>query len=150
MIIGFNLTKVLVEKDPSDAPKKLERVSTKTDITSISEQKMDIKEKIALKFNFIFGVDYEKDIAKLKMEGSVLFLADPKQAKNILESWKKKEIPKDVRLNIINSILAKCNVKAIGLEEDLGLPTHFPMPRFQLQDEKKNDHPEKARTGYAG
>lgn len=45
MIIGFNLTKILVEKDSSDEIKKIERVSTKTDISNISEQKIEIKEK---------------------------------------------------------------------------------------------------------
>jgi hypothetical protein len=149
MIIGFNLTRILVEKDSTDEPKKIERVSTKTDISNISEQKIEIKEKTALKFSFTFNVDYEKNIAKIKMEGSVLYLADPKQAKEILESWKKKELPKEIRINIINAILSKCNVKAIGLEEDLGLPTHFPLPRFQIQDEKSKEK-EKSKTGYAG
>jgi hypothetical protein len=147
MIIGFNLTRILVEKDASDKPQKIEKVSTKTDISNISEQKIEIKEKVALKFSFNFNVDYEKNVAKIKMEGSILYLADPKQAKEILESWKKKEIPKEIRINILNSILSRCNIKALGLEEDMGLPTHFPLPRFQPQEEKKV---EKSKTGYAG
>ncbi|MCX6741761.1 MAG: hypothetical protein NTX24_01125 [Candidatus Pacearchaeota archaeon] len=147
MIIGFNLIKILVEKDSTDEPKKIERVSTKTDISNISEQKIEIKEKTALKFSFSFNVDYEKNIAKIKMEGSLLYLADPKQAKEILESWKKKEITKEIRMEIINAVLSRCNIKALGLEEYMGLPAHFPLPKFQIQEEKKN---EKSKTGYAG
>ena len=150
MIIGFNLTKVLVEKDFSDEHQKIEKISTKTDINGISEQKIEIKEKTALKFTFNFNVDYEKNIAKIRMEGSVLYLADLKQAKEILESWKKKEIPKEIRINILNAILSKCNIKAIGLEEDMNLPPHFPLPRFQIQEEKKDSKDIKGKTGYAG
>lgn len=147
MIIGFNLNKISVEKVPPKGPTPIEKVNTKTDISGISEEKINIKDKTSLQFDFGFTVNYEKDIAKIRFEGNVLYLTDPKEAKEALDAWKKKEIPKELRVKILNAILSKCNIKALALEEDMNLPPHFPLPRFQIPEEKKD---EKGKTDYAG
>ena len=48
-----------------------------------------------------------------------------------------KKIPEGIRIGLFNFIMSKCNVKALQLEDELGLPFHVPMPR--LRPEKKKD-----------
>jgi hypothetical protein len=50
--------------------------------------------------------------------------------------WKKKEMPNAMRLPIFNFILRKCTAKALTLQDELGLPTHIPLPRFDLEEKK--------------
>ncbi|UZE93743.1 MAG: hypothetical protein IB618_03170 [Candidatus Pacearchaeota archaeon] len=146
-IIGFNIKKILVER------KKLVRgevkVNTKMNITDVKKQPVKItKGKDVLSFDFDFAIFYKGvadhigGVADIIFEGNVLYLTDPKDTTQILDAWKKKEIPADVRIRILNTILAKCNIKALVLEEDLGLPPHIPLPRFQEKG-KKEEKPKK-------
>jgi hypothetical protein len=157
MIIGFKLKKVLVEKLKNTNEKlKITKVNTKTDITNIEEQKIEIKDKDALVFEFSFEIQYEPDIAKILIDGQVIYLVENNRAAKILESWKKKEIQKELRIEILNFVLNKCGIKALALEEDLNLPAHFPLPRFQLKESQetkgnsKNNKEKNNKTDYAG
>jgi len=135
-VVGFNLKKILVER------KTLVRgdvkVSTKTKITGVKEEKNKIVSgKDALSFDFELSINYfgagdhKGDLANLLFEGSVLSLVDPKETKKILEGWKKQEIPIGLKLNILNTILSKCTVRALDLEDELGLPPHIQLPKFK-------------------
>ena len=64
-----------------------------------------------------------------------MLLEDPKKVKEIVKEWKKKKMDPQIKEQVFNLILRRCNVKAFSLEEDLNLPTHFPMP--QVQKEQK-------------
>ena len=155
MIVGFKLKKVLAEKlfsskEEKAKPIKITNVSTKTDIIDVSEQKIEIKDQDAINLDFSFEVNYEPKIAKIIIEGQILSVLEKNKAKEILDSWKKKELPKEVRLEAVNFILAKCSIKALDLEESMNLPPHFPLPRFQLKEPKGQDNKEKGNTNYAG
>jgi len=138
MIVGFNLKKILVErKAPLRAAIK---INTKTNITDIKKEDVEfVKEKTVLKFDFEFVVEYLSDselVANINFEGELLYLVEPKEAKKILENWKKKEIEAELRVRIFNAILGKCNVKALILEEELGLPPHLPLPKFSVKEKE--------------
>ncbi|MGB9707893.1 MAG: hypothetical protein ACPLXC_01005 [Candidatus Pacearchaeota archaeon] len=135
VVIGFNLKKILVER------KTLVRgeVKVNTKMNIIDVKKEDIKltaGKDVINFDFEFAVNYTGianhtgPVADILFEGNVLYLVDPKDTKKILDDWKRKEIEEEVKLKVLNTILAKCNLKALVLEEELGLPAHLPMPRF--------------------
>jgi len=141
-VIGFNLKKILVER------KSLVRgdvkVSTKTKITDVKEESRKIaagKDSLSFDFEFsikYFGVgDHKGDLADVVFQGSVLCLIDPKDTKKIMEGWKKQEVPMDLKLSILNTILSKCTVRALDLEEELGLPPHTPLPKFKETTDKK-------------
>lgn len=144
VVIGFNLKKLLVER------KGIVRGSLKvnTRMNIIDLKKEDIKltaGKDVLNFSFEFIINYTGvadhtgHIADLTFEGEVLYLADPKDTKKILDDWKKKEIQEDIKLRVLNTILTKCNLKALILEDELGLPPHIQLPRFgkKEKEEKK-------------
>ena len=141
-VIGFNFTKIEAErkKDINNDMKIASNISMK----SITQEKLDIvKDQVTLKFDFVFGIDYTKDIAEIKFSGFILVLTDKSQAKEVLKQWKKKKIPDEARIPLFNYILQKCNLRALQFEEEFGLPPHIPLPRI---DPNKKDN----NRDYAG
>ena len=133
-IIGFNLTKILVQKKETTKDKL--QVNQNIDIKDISEEKIPITEDKALKIKFNLVINYSDDYAKLEFEGSVLTLPEKDELKEFLESWKNKKIPERIRIPIFNFIMNKCNVKALYLEDEMALPFHIPMPRITSEQPK--------------
>jgi hypothetical protein len=141
VVIGFNLKKILVER--KDVVRGKVKVSTKMNILDVREEKtkiMNDKDVLSCGFEFLIqylGVeDHKENVADIRFEGNVLCLVDPKDTKKIIEDWKKKELPQDLRLKVMNAVLAKCNVKALVLEDEIGLPSHLPLPKFKSKEAK--------------
>jgi len=130
-IIGFNFEKIQAErKNPS---KEKIQVKSNINIISIEQEKLDIvKSQETLKFNFDFSVEYT-EMANISLKGFVLMLLEKEKAKDVLTKWKKKKISDEVRILLFNFILTKCNIRALQLEEELGLPSHVPLPRISQQ-----------------
>ena len=133
-IIGFNLTKILVEKQEKFGEKL--QVNQNINIKNISEEKITITENKALKIAFNLSITYSENFAKMEFEGTILVLPEKEEFKKILESWKNKNIPETVRVPLFNFIMDKCNVKALHFEDELGLPFHMPMPKLTLEPKK--------------
>lgn len=132
-IVGFNLTKIFIERKESFSGKL--NIRSRIDVESIKQVDLGIsKDKDTLQLNFIFEVIYEPDFAKIIFQGNVLLLEDSKKSKEVLKEWKKKKIEDDVKDPVFNTILRKCNIKAFSLEEDLNLPIHIPM-RIEKQSQ---------------
>lgn len=140
VVVGFNLKKILIER------KKLVRrdvkVTTKMNISDVKKETFKLTSgKDVISFDFDFSIYYKStvnqtaNLADILFEGNVLYLSDPKDTKKILSDWNKKEIATNIRIRILNTILTKCNIKALILEEDMGLPPHIKLPRFKLKQE---------------
>ena len=130
-VVGFNFNKINIEKF-SD---KLEKMNIKTNIDISNIQSIDnnlLKTNNSLiAVNFIYTVDYDPNFAKIVLSGTILFELDEKQSKEILKSWKEKQIPENFKLTLFNTILRKSNVKALQLEDDLNLPLHISLPTLR-------------------
>jgi hypothetical protein len=127
-ILGFNLTKVSIEKN-SGINQDL-KINTKINVSDISEVKSSffkIKEE-PLGVKFSYEIDYSPDFAKIEIEGVILLAVDPKVAREVLNKWKDKLIPEDFKIDVFNLILKKSTLKALELEEEMNLPLHMPMP----------------------
>jgi hypothetical protein len=134
-IIGFNFEKIIAEKK-NPVHGKIE-IKSNINIKNISSQKFElIKDKDILKFDFELSIDYSPDISTLKFEGFLLATTEKEKMKEILKKWKTKKVSDDIRVSLFNIILTKCTLKALQLEEDLGLPTHIPMPKLQAEQQK--------------
>jgi len=147
VVIGFNLKKILVER--KEIIRGQVKVNTRMNILDVKKEEVKLtagKDVINFNFEFIItyiGVsDHTGNLANIAFEGNVLYLVDPKDTKKILEDWKKKEIEEEIRLKVLNTILAKCNIKALVLEEEMGLPPHLPLPRFSETKSEKNKEKE--------
>ena len=131
-VVGFNLNKISVER--KDVLSGKVKITSKADITDIKKDKIEmVKGKDVLRFDFSYLVFYEPDMAKLDFQGYVLVLEEPNKVKEILKDWKKKKVDPSLKQDIFNLLLKKCTVKAFGLEEDLNLPTHFPLPQISAE-----------------
>ncbi|MEK6875406.1 MAG: hypothetical protein AABX30_01865 [Nanoarchaeota archaeon] len=129
-IISFNLTKLSAERF-SNLNEKL-KINTNIDIFSIKNADvaiLDEKENIVeIDFNYI--IDYDPKIAIIDFKGKIWASLDKKQKKQLLDGWKDKKILDEIRIPLLNFIFQKSNIRALQLEEELGLPLHLPMPRL--------------------
>jgi len=65
------------------------------------------------------------------MLGNVLYFDNEEKIKELKDKWKKDEkVPTDFGALIYNFIIVKTTIKALQLEEDLGLPLHISMPKI--------------------
>ena len=152
-LIGFNLKKISASRSPDF---KRGSINTNIEFNDVIKEKLDLlKDTEALKISFVFSIIYsEKESnpeagknqenknpaqnqGEVTFEGDVLFSANKEEAKDVTKSWKKKQIPEQFRLPMINFILKKCSVKALSLEEDLNLPAHIPFPQVRKQEQNQ-------------
>ena len=133
-IIGFAINKILAEKKKTDITK----IEIKNNLTmdNITEEKVEIFDKTALKFDFSYIISYEPGFAEIKLAGSIIGLDENNESKKIIQEWKEKKTMGDFKIEVINAIMNECILKALSLEKELGLPFHIPFPK--LKKEIKN------------
>lgn len=133
-LLGFNFTKIEAMKDPGFNG-KLELQNNMV-VSSVEKHKLELVKEDALKINFVFTISYGK-LGKVELTGTLFLLVDSKILKEAVKSWEDKKLPDELRLSVLNIILQKSSLRALQLEEDLGLPTHISLPRIQPSAEKK-------------
>jgi len=134
-VVGFTYTKIFVEK--KDRLKPEDKIINNVNLVKVEEEKRSFGDgKSLLNFQFQFTVEYGK-AGKLELDGSLLYMNDPKEIKAILSEWEKEgKLRTSISAEIFNSILFKCNIKALQLADDLSLPAHFRVPLLRPKQEK--------------
>lgn len=135
-LVGFNFDKIHVEKTLSEYEGL--KINTKMDVLEIKEVKPDsfkVKEDL-LGIRFSFGLDYDPNVAKIELTGTLLLSLESKIAKEVLKNWKDKQIPEDFRIGVFNIILKKSTLKALQLEEEMNLPLHMQLPSLKKEPDK--------------
>jgi len=130
-VIGFNFTKLLAEKLEDNRSQI--KINTEIDVSEIKSIKADIfkgKDDL-IEVKFSYEVEYNPKIAKVSIEGSIIFSLDSKLAKQVLKDWKKKKMPDGFRLILFNVILKKSTLKALELEDILNIPLHMALPSLK-------------------
>ncbi len=131
-IVGFNFTKILVEKKAQIKG----NVDIKNNVSVKDVENTDLslgssKEK-AVKFTFEFTSDYSPEIGQILFIGEILHMSEQAKQDEIMKSWKKnKQVPKETMTEILNTVLMRCNVEALMLSRDVNLPPPIPMPKVQ-------------------
>ena len=135
-VIGFSFTRMLVEKN--NPVKGKVSINSNVGIKEVEETKLNINTaKKALKVNFEFVSVYDPNIGKISLEGEVVYLVDKDKSDETLKNWKKnKKLDQEMMNNILNHVLAKCNIEALILSRDINLPPPIPLPK--VSDEKEN------------
>ncbi|MBN2881203.1 hypothetical protein JXM83_04065 [Candidatus Woesearchaeota archaeon] len=131
-IVGFNFKKISVERT-KDTSGKLS-ISNNISVKDVSETKFTsgASSQQGLVFNFIFESKYEPEVALIHLEGSLLYMTEDKEAKTVIDSWKKdKKIDAKIMERILNHVLAKSNIQALTLARDVNLPPPFPLPKIK-------------------
>jgi hypothetical protein len=132
-IIGFNFTKITAEKI-SHLIKEI-TVNSSIDILDVSEAKADFfnADESLLGLKFSFGLHYEPNLAKIIFEGTIILSVDKDTSKEVLEQWKDKKTPDSFNISVLNTILKKSTLRALQLEEELGLPLHIQLPSLKKE-----------------
>lgn len=150
MIVGFYFKKISIER--KEPVKGTIKVNTKTNIKNIAKQEIKTKteDRQALQIDFDFTIIYEPKLAEINIGGYLVYLTDSKEAKEIFDLWKKKQLPENVKITVLNTIMNKCNLKALSLEEDTGLPSHIPLPKFISKGEQEKNKTATKTGSYTG
>ena len=137
-IMGLSFSKISGERF-SNLPEGL-KINTKIDVLEIGKvDSGDISvEGEVLGIKFLYELDYSPKFAIITTEGNLLLALGSKEAKDVLERWGKKEMSEDFRLTIFNIVLKKAGLKALQLEEELNLPSHFQLPVLKKSEEPKD------------
>ncbi|MBI2045600.1 hypothetical protein HYT23_06080 [Candidatus Pacearchaeota archaeon] len=138
-VLSFNFDRISIERFSSSLNDL--KISNKMDIKEIVEAQADFlstQDKV-LGVRFFFSLDYSPDIAKIEINGATALAVSPETSKEVIERWRKKEIPQDFKTNLFNFLFRKVGLKALELEEEFGLPSHIPFPVFKKSEDSKKD-----------
>ena len=134
MIVGFGFTKLSAEKK-ENAKGKID-INNNVSIKDVLEENFALgkdRQQNIIKFLFEFTSKYEPNVGNILFEGELLYMEEPKKAKEILVDWKKnKKLPKDLMAGLLNTILTKCNIQALILSQQVNLPPPIPLPKVQI------------------
>ncbi len=131
-LAGFNFDKISVERFSDDTTNL--KINTKIDVPKIEKFKPKNFDKELLRAEFLYILDYTPNFANIEFKGHVIFQAEEEEMKKILEDWKKKKLEDDFQTILFNTILRKTNVKALELEDNMGLPFHMAMPTLKKKE----------------
>lgn len=115
------------------------KINTNIDLSNIEQLTLDLtpENKTILKLHFNFGLDFLENVANILLKGVLLLELDSKEADKVLKDWKDKRVEGEFKLIIFNIILKKCSIKALELEDELGLPPHFSFPSFEKKKKEE-------------
>jgi len=136
-VIGFSFTKMIVEK--TNPVKGKVSINNNVGIKNVEETKLNINsDRKALKLDFEFSSTYEPNIGKIHLEGEVIYLTDKNRAEEAIKGWKKnKKIEKEMMTNVLNNVLAKCNIQALFLSDKMNLPPPIPLPKVGNNEKRE-------------
>lgn len=132
-IVGFNYEKLSVEKKEESIKKGSDiRVTYNVSIKDMQDYELKLQDKQkALKFVFEFSIKYTPEIGTLDMGGSIIYTEDKDKIKEIKKHWEdQKDVPDDLKSQLINLIFRRSNIKALLLSQEVNLPPHIPMPKI--------------------
>ena len=142
MIVGFGFTKLNAEKG-EPAKGKID-INNNVSIRDVQEDNFSLgkdKQQNVLRFVFEFTSKYEPNVGNILFEGELLYMEEPKKAKEILSNWKKdKKLPKEMMAGLLNTILTRCNVQALILSQQVNLPPPIPLPKVQVQQQAEKNY----------
>ena len=144
-IVGFNFNKILAEKKNLIKTDTQIKINSKLGITNVSKEDLPTgkQKSTGLKLDFEFSLDYQPDIAIIDIQGFIYYLDEPSKINEILKNWEKeKNIPIDIKKQVLNTIILKSTIKALSLQQEINIPPHMPFPSVEpvKKKEKKDEY----------
>ena len=102
------------------------KITLKTNIKKKSLEKTK-GSKDTLTLHYGFEADYG-ELGRVDIEGLLYLSGDSKTLKELQKNFKGKDIDSKEQLAITNLILQKASIKALQLEDELGMPAHIKLP----------------------
>ncbi len=133
-LIDFQFTKINAEKIGFILKEyKIESNINLENVQSVKEKKSKLEGDI-LEITFNYKVEYT-EIAKINLSGKVIIKVEDEESKEILKKWKDKKLPDNFKVILFNTILTKCNIRALGLEDEIKVPYHLNLPKLGIKKE---------------
>ena len=133
-IVGLQFDKIVVDR--MDVPKG--KMSVKNNIVIKDLEKKDFgvgkAKQFVLLFKFEYAANYEPKVAKIILNGTTTYVEQEAKIDELMKGWKKdKKIPKDIMTPLLNNILNRCNIEALILAREVGLPPPIQLPRVTVK-----------------
>ncbi len=134
-VLGLRFRSLEAKREQGGAPSQI-KVNSVPKITGVRESNAHMLKQKTLSVDFDFVTEYSPNIGIIKMSGEVFYITDKNQ--EILKMWEsKKELPEDIRIEILNHLFRTCLVRISNLADDLQLPPPMSIPRVKPKVEGK-------------
>ena len=130
-ILGINFTKIDAERK---APIKGKiNINNNIVIEDVKKHDFKLSDQESLRIEFKFTADYNPNIGTIVIKGDTIIVDLPKKIEEILKQWKKdKKLPEDILAQVMNNLLTKCNIEALVVGREVGLPPTLNMPKIKV------------------
>ncbi len=133
-IIGLGLNSIEASKKNERVEQQEVKVNSTPHITDVKEVDLPNFSQKALSIEFDFLTVYDPALAKITIKGTVMYLSD--NIKDVVTEWKKKKrLPEDMSMEVLNYLFRHCLLKSSVLADELQLPPPMPMPRITPKKE---------------
>ena len=132
-MLGINFSKIeAIRKAPVRG--KIS-INNNIAIKDAKKQELKIQDKESVKIEFEFTAKYEPEIGSITIEGDTVIVDTTEKIKEVLDQWKKdKKLPEELLSQVMNGLLSKCNIEAIVLGREVGLPPTLNMPKVKVKE----------------
>ncbi len=131
-VLGVEFTKIQAERK-AELKGKI-NISNNVAVTEIKKHGLKFGDSESVKISFKFTADYNPNIGNILIEGDTIVVEKPEKIKETLDMFKKnKKLPDDVLEQVMNSLLSKCNVEALVIGREVGLPPTLNMPKVKAE-----------------
>ncbi|WP_297521188.1 hypothetical protein [Thermococcus sp.] len=138
-VLGFNITKVEMEKTSTTIPggQIQVRLSPRVNEMRLGEIRTPTGKMNGVEILFRYEVEYDPRIARAGVEGALLYLPPQKdRIDEILNLWEdEKKIDPVTFAEIVNFITTEVSPMLMVLAKEMRLPYHIPVPRVELKTE---------------
>jgi hypothetical protein len=99
-------------------------------VTELNPKEADIEFRMTISYG---------SLGMMKIEGRLIFEGD---ASSLSKEWHAKHnMPTEMASDIHTSILHHCIPESVMLARDLGLPPPIPLPKVNIQEQRKGTQP---------
>lgn len=126
--VGSRILSINANKSKKVGNKEGIKVKIENIVPSFSKETKEI-----LEVSYSFEVNYGS-LGMVEIKGEVYLSSDEASLKKIQESFKNKGKLSKEQSNLTNLIFQKASLKALKIEDELGLPPHIKLPVLSVQE----------------
>ncbi|WP_457741591.1 hypothetical protein [Thermococcus sp.] len=136
-VLGFNVTKVEMEKLTSNIPPgQIEvKLSPKIEELRLGELRTPTGKINGIEVLFNFEIDYNPKIAHASVKGAVLYMPPQKEKLDeILSAWEdEKKVDPMLLVEVVNFLTTELTPMLMIVAKEMRLPYHVPIPRAEIR-----------------
>ncbi|NJE04929.1 hypothetical protein E3E36_01930 [Thermococcus sp. M36] len=136
-VLGFNITKIQMEKMASAVPggQIAVKLSPRVKEVRLGEVRTPTGKMNGVEILFRYDIEYDPKIAGGSVEGAILYVPPSKdKIDDILNLWEdEKKIDPVVFAEVVNFITKEVSPILMVLAKEMRLPYHIPLPRVEVK-----------------